>query len=153
MRLAFISDIHGYLPALKSVLADIAGRGVDATYHLGDLVGYGPWPNEVIERIRDEGIAGIAGNYDTTVALGHDTCGCQHTDPRDEALSTASYRWTVAQVTPRNRRFLAGLPFGTPWSSSGATEWKSRSPGLPTTCVELRKRSWPRDCRGNSGQS
>ena len=111
MRLAFISDIHGNLPALEAVLADIAGRSVDATYHLGDLVGYGPWPNEVIDRIRDDGIAGIAGNYDTTVALGHDTCGCQHDDPRQRALSTASYRWTIAAVTSRNRRFLAALPF------------------------------------------
>lgn len=111
MRLAFISDIHGNLPALDAVLADIAARRVDATYHLGDLVGYGPWPNEVIERIRAEGVAGIAGNYDTTVALGHDTCGCQHDDPRHKALSAASYRWTAAQVTPSNRRFLASLPF------------------------------------------
>ena len=111
MRLAFISDIHGNLPALDAVLADLATRHVDATYHLGDLVGYGPWPNEVIERIRAEGIPGIAGNYDTTVALGHDTCGCQHDDPRHKALSAASYSWTAAQVTPSNRRFLASLPF------------------------------------------
>jgi len=39
MRLAFISDIHGNLPALEAILADIATREVDATYHLGDLVG------------------------------------------------------------------------------------------------------------------
>ena len=111
MRLAFISDIHGNLPALEAALADIAARGVDATYHLGDLVGYGPWPNEVIERIRREGIAGIAGNYDTTVALGHDTCGCQHDDPVHKALSADSYRWTTARVSPTNKRFLAALPF------------------------------------------
>ena len=111
MRLAFISDIHGNLPALDAVLADISLREVDATYHLGDLVGYGPWPNEVIDRIRARGIAGIAGNYDTTVALGHDTCGCQHDDPVQKALSVESYRWTTAKVTPGNKRFLASLPF------------------------------------------
>ena len=111
MRLAFISDIHGNLPALEAVLADIATREVDATYHLGDLVGYGPWPNEVIERIRAEGIAGVAGNYDTTVAHGHPSCGCQHDDPRHRALSAASYRWTAAHTSAANRRFLASLPF------------------------------------------
>ncbi len=111
MRLAFISDIHGNLPALDATLAGIATRDVDATYHLGDLVGYGPWPNEVIERIRDEGIAGISGNYDTTVALGHPSCGCQHDDPRQRALSAESYAWTRARISEPNMRYLAGLPF------------------------------------------
>lgn len=111
MRLAVISDIHGNLPALEAVLADIAARDVDAVYHLGDLVGYGPWPNEVVERIRDEGIAGVAGNYDTTVAHGHTNCGCQYDDPRQRALSAESFGWTAARVTAANRRFLASLPF------------------------------------------
>ena len=111
MRLAVISDIHGNLPALEAALADISARGVDATYHLGDLVGYGPWPNEVIERIRDEGVAGVAGNYDTTVAHDHPSCGCQHDDPRHRALSAESYRWTAAHTSDANRRFLASLPF------------------------------------------
>ena len=111
VRLAFISDIHGNLPALEAALADIARRDVNATYHLGDLVGYGPWPNEVIERIRADGIAGIAGNYDTTVALGHPSCGCQHDDPRHKALSAESYSWTRDHVTVANRQYLASLPF------------------------------------------
>ena len=47
MRYALISDIHANLPALEAVLADIAARpDIAATYHLGDLVGYSPWPNE-----------------------------------------------------------------------------------------------------------
>jgi hypothetical protein len=49
MRIALISDIHANLPALEAVLADIDGVGVDASVHLGDLVGYAPWPNELIE--------------------------------------------------------------------------------------------------------
>ncbi len=111
MRLAIISDIHGNLPALDAVLADIASRDVDAAYHLGDLVGYGPWPDEVIERIRAEGIAGVAGNYDTTVALGHPSCGCQHDDPRHRELSALSYSWTRDNIGAPARRYLAGLPF------------------------------------------
>ena len=68
MRYALLSDIHANLPALEAVLADTDGREVDVIYHLGDLVGYAPWPNEVVELLRFRGIRGIAGNYDSTVA-------------------------------------------------------------------------------------
>jgi predicted phosphodiesterase len=70
MRYALISDVHANLPALEAVLADIASRSdIAVTYHLGDLVGYAPWPNETVERILAARIAGIAGNYDSTVGL------------------------------------------------------------------------------------
>ena len=111
MRLALISDVHANLPALEAVLADIAAREVDATYHLGDLVGYAPWPNEVVARIREAGIAGVAGNYDSTVATRHAHCGCRYEDPRQEALAHASYAWTLAHVTAETTRALAALPF------------------------------------------
>jgi predicted phosphodiesterase len=56
MRYALISDIHANLPALQAVLASVATRGnVDATYHLGVLVGYAPWPNETVDAIRRGG--------------------------------------------------------------------------------------------------
>ena len=58
MRYALISDIHANLPALEAVLADVATRAVGATYHLGDLVGYAPWPNEVVAKLRAEDISG-----------------------------------------------------------------------------------------------
>jgi predicted phosphodiesterase len=48
LKYALISDIHANLPALQSVLADIASRGIDHVFHIGDLVGYGPWPNETV---------------------------------------------------------------------------------------------------------
>jgi predicted phosphodiesterase len=49
MKYALISDIHSNLPALEAVLADIEGREeIEAIYHLGDLVGYAPWPNETV---------------------------------------------------------------------------------------------------------
>ena len=112
MRYALISDIHGNLPALDAALRDIAQRGdVDATYHLGDLVGYGPWPNEVVERIVAEGIAGVSGNYDSTVATRYAHCGCRVEGPREEALAHASFSWTVEAVTARTRAALRALPF------------------------------------------
>ena len=111
MRYAFISDVHGNLPALDAVLADIKSRAADQIFHLGDLVGYGPWPNEVVDRIRTEGISGVAGNYDSTVASRHEHCGCQYDDPRQQELSMDSYSWTLDHVSETTAAYLRGLPF------------------------------------------
>ncbi|MDV3295803.1 MAG: metallophosphatase family protein [Brachybacterium paraconglomeratum] len=112
MRYALISDVHANLPALEAVLADIASRSdITATYHLGDLVGYAPWPNETVTRLREAGIAGIAGNYDSTVATDYKHCGCKYEDPRQEELSHLSYAWTRQHVTPATKAFLGALPF------------------------------------------
>lgn len=111
MRLALISDIHANLPALEAVLGDIARVGVDAVYQLGDLVGYAPWPDETVDLIRSRGIAGIAGNYDSTVATAYKHCGCKYEDPRQEALSHESYAWTLAHASAQTKAFLGSLPF------------------------------------------
>jgi predicted phosphodiesterase len=112
MKIALLSDVHANLPALEAVLEDLAGRPeVDAVYHLGDLVGYAPWPNETVARIRAEGIQGIAGNYDSTTATGYKHCGCRYEDPEQEVLSHASYAWTRAEVTQETTRWLGALPF------------------------------------------
>lgn len=112
MKYALISDIHSNLPALEAVLEDIDGRyDVSAVYHLGDLVGYAPWPNEVVALIRQRGIPGIAGNYDSTVAADYKHCGCKADSPRGEELSHISYEWTREHVAPETKRFLGELPF------------------------------------------
>jgi predicted phosphodiesterase len=112
MGIALLSDVHANLPALEAVLDAIAARpDCDATYHLGDLVGYAPWPNEVVSLIRDRGIPGIAGNYDSTVATDYKHCGCKYEDPRQEELSHLSYQWTQAHVTSETKHFLGALPF------------------------------------------
>jgi predicted phosphodiesterase len=112
MRFALISDIHANLPALEAVLADLDARpDVDAVYHLGDLVGYAPWPDEVVALLRQRGIAGVAGNYDSTTATDYKHCGCKYEDPHQEELSHLSYEWTRAHVSAGTRRFLGTLPF------------------------------------------
>jgi predicted phosphodiesterase len=111
MRIALISDIHANLPALEAVLADIDARDVFATWHLGDLVGYGPWPNETVDLIRQRQIAGVAGNYDSTVATDYKHCGCRYEDARQEELSHESYQWTREHVPAETKRLLGGLPF------------------------------------------
>ncbi|MGH7510228.1 MAG: metallophosphoesterase family protein [Gemmatimonadales bacterium] len=112
MRYALISDVHANLPALEAVLEDVGRqRGVAATYHLGDLVGYAPWPNEAVALIRGFRVFGVAGNYDSTVGTDYKHCGCRYEDPRQEELSHVSYQWTRRQVSSTTKEFLAGLPF------------------------------------------
>ena len=112
MRYALISDVHANLPALEAVLNDIAARpGIDATYHLGDLMGYAPWPDETISLLRNCRIEGIAGNYDSTTATDYKHCGCKYEDPRQEELSHISYDWTRRHCSAESKRFLAALPF------------------------------------------
>jgi predicted phosphodiesterase len=112
VRYALLSDVHANLQALDAVLADIDRRGdADAVYHLGDLVGYSSQPNEVVARLRERGIAGVAGNYDSTVATDYAHCGCRSESPRQEELAHVSYEYTRRAVTPETRRYLAALPF------------------------------------------
>ena len=111
MRYALISDTHANLPALTAVLADVERRGVDAIYHLGDLVGYAPWPNEVIAALHAAAIPGVAGNYDSTVATGYKHCGCRSENAHQEELSHRSFAWTLAHTSAESKRFLAALPF------------------------------------------
>jgi predicted phosphodiesterase len=111
-RLALISDIHANLPALRAVLADIDDRvNIDAIYHLGDLTGYAPWPNEVVSLLRERAIPGISGNYDSTVATNYKHCGCRADTPHEEELSHTSFEWTLAHVTPETKKYLGTLPF------------------------------------------
>jgi predicted phosphodiesterase len=112
VKYALISDVHANLPALDAVLADIATHGdVSATYHLGDLVGYGPWPNETVQRILDAKIVGIAGNYDSTVGLDYMHCGCRYEDPMQAELAHLSFEWTKRHTSADVKRVLASLPF------------------------------------------
>ena len=112
MRYLLFSDVHANRPALDAVLGEVRSRtDVDGVYHLGDLVGYAPWPNEVVSAIIEAGIAGVAGNYDSTVATDYVHCGCKYEDPNQERLAHASYEWTRAHVSPDTKRWLGGLPF------------------------------------------
>ncbi len=112
MRYALISDIHANLPALEAVLDHIAAQlAIDATYHLGDLVGYAPWPDETVALLRSRSIEGVAGNYDSTVATDYKHCGCKYEDPRQEELSHVSFAWTKEHTSQETKQILGALPF------------------------------------------
>lgn len=109
MRIACFSDVHSNLPALEAVLDDIASAGVDARYALGDLVGYAPWPNQVVERLEAESIPGVMGNYDEGTGFDAAECGCAYIDPIEKALGDESFGWTKAHTTDANKARLRSL--------------------------------------------
>ena len=101
MRYLVISDIHSNLAALDAVIAD-AGS-FDRVWCLGDLTGYGPEPNECLERLRQFPLTSLAGNHDWAV-LGRLDLDEFNRDARAACL------WTRQRLTPENREFLASLP-------------------------------------------
>lgn len=102
MRILVISDIHGNYPALEAVLASVVT--VDAVWCLGDLVGYGPFPNECIERIASlPNLTCIMGNHDAAVVDSRDI------DHFNDEASHVIY-WTKREITAENEAFLAKLP-------------------------------------------
>jgi putative phosphoesterase len=110
-RVAVITDIHANLPALEAVLEAIERTGVDAVYGGGDLVGYGPHPNEVCSLIEERGIPTIYGNYDYAIARDLEDCGCAYRDQRDRELGQLSVTWTLAHTSRRSKDFMRGLLF------------------------------------------
>ncbi len=101
MRIAVLSDIHGNLPALEAVLAAL--KPYDAVWQLGDIVGYGPQPDEVVALLIDEGATGVRGNHDAAAI------GALDTDSfNDDAR--AAVEWTAERIEPATRAWLAALP-------------------------------------------
>ena len=109
-RIALFSDIHGNIAALGAVLADIAAAGVEEVFCLGDLVGYGPRPTAVIDRIRTGGIPTIMGNYDEGVGGRTGDCGCYYATEQAKSDGEASYAFTVDALAPGDHEWLAALP-------------------------------------------
>lgn len=110
MKIALISDIHANLPALEAVWEDLQAQAPDSVYCLGDLVGYGAQPNEVIQFIRDHDVPTIMGNYDNGVGNDLDSCGCAYTDKRLERLGELSIWWSRGHTTTENKEYLRSLP-------------------------------------------
>jgi diadenosine tetraphosphatase ApaH/serine/threonine PP2A family protein phosphatase len=103
VRYAVFSDVHGNLEALEAVLADAARQRPDGYLCLGDLVGYGPDPNECVARVRALGAEAVAGNHDRA-AVGEvdlDTFS---------PLARAAIEWTIQALGAEARTYLAALP-------------------------------------------
>src|SRR5215212_5088699 len=111
VAVAVITDIHGNLPALQAALARIGELGIKRIYCGGDLVGYGPHPNQVCALIAERRIPSIYGNYDYAIARDLEDCGCAYITPHDRALGQQSVRWTLAHTDQASKDFMRGLRF------------------------------------------
>jgi predicted phosphodiesterase len=127
-RVLVISDIHANQAALESVLAAAAGR-YDTVWCLGDLVGYGPRPNECIEIVRERAALCVMGNHDWAV-LGRPGINVDDFNPQ----ARQAVLWTRDELTPTNRRYLESLadmpiqPPGTQQQSILVTHASPREP-------------------------
>ncbi len=101
MRIAVLSDIHANLVALDAVLVD-AGK-IDAIWHLGDVVGYGPDPDGVVARLREAGATGVRGNHDAA-AVGGSEIDWFNTDAR------RAMEWTRTAIAPETLEWLRAQP-------------------------------------------
>jgi predicted phosphodiesterase len=106
---AVFSDVHGNLPALEAVLAGLERRGVAGVLCLGDLVGYGPYPNEVAALVRERGIPCLMGNYDQGIGFALGDCGCVYASDEQRAEGAASLAWTERAASEETRSFLRTL--------------------------------------------
>jgi putative phosphoesterase len=108
MLMAFISDIHGNLPALKAAVADAKTKGATAIICAGDITGYGPFPSEVCAYLEENRIASISGNYDCKVLdvikNGESAVAALQKKKRKLVI------WTADHVGKTAQRFLEGLP-------------------------------------------
>jgi diadenosine tetraphosphatase ApaH/serine/threonine PP2A family protein phosphatase len=106
MRYIVLTDIHANLEALDACLSHARERGYDRTLVLGDLVGYGPDPNETIARIQSlNPVAMIRGNHDKVA------CGLEQPEGFN-AVAKGAALWTYEALTAANRSWLAALPQG-----------------------------------------
>ncbi|MGB4439658.1 MAG: metallophosphoesterase family protein [Sedimentibacter sp.] len=110
-KIAFISDIHGNAEALESIIKDITDKQISMgnTYCLGDLVGYGPRPDEVIDIIKRYKIQSVLGNYDEAVGFYLPDCGCNIDSPNDKIKTQNSLSWTGRHTSDGNKEFLRNL--------------------------------------------
>ena len=108
---AVVTDIHANLPALQAVLGRIEQLGIERMFCGGDLVGYGPHPDEVCELIQERDIPTIHGNYDYAIGRDLEDCGCAYVTEHDRELGQRSVDWTLAHTSRRSKDFMRGLPF------------------------------------------
>ena len=110
MKIGLFSDIHANLPALMAVLKDMEMQKLDQLYCLGDLVGYAPYPNEVVSEIRKRRIPTIAGNHDERIGEG--TADDGSLDKIKEGMKPGAIQQVLTHrlITDDNRAYLKRLP-------------------------------------------
>lgn len=119
MKIAFLGDIHGNIEALNAAYDAAMKENPDKAYHLGDLGGYAPFVNEVVDFLIERGIEGVQGNYDEAVAFDKEHCGCRYEDPLHSEMARMSFEWTKKHASRESKDYMARAPFDISFSSNG----------------------------------
>lgn len=108
MRFALLGDIHANLPALQAVVAHAQAQDVMGYWNIGDFVGYGPFPNEVIDLLRGINARSIIGNYDQKVLKFPQKA--KKWRKKKHTLKYLAFKWAYKALSKDNREYLASLP-------------------------------------------
>jgi putative phosphoesterase len=119
MKIAVFGDIHGNLEALKAAYSAAISAKTEKIYHLGDLGGYAPFVNEVVDFLVEHGMEGIQGNYDETVANDREHCGCKYEDPVQAEMAKLGFEWTKRHASQKTKEYLKKLPFSISFQADG----------------------------------
>lgn len=111
MKIAVFGDIHGNIEALKAAYDAAVAAEAEKMFHLGDLGGYAPFVNEVVDFLIARGISGVQGNYDETVGNGREHCGCKYEDPLQAEMSAQGFEWTRKHTSEKSKEYMRRLPF------------------------------------------
>lgn len=108
MRVGLIGDIHANLPALEAVLRHAHEREIGAIWNVGDLVGYGAFPDEVVEHLRVENVLSIIGNYDLKVLdIKHKK---EKWRRKRIPLKILAFEWAYQNLSRKSLKYLQSLP-------------------------------------------
>ncbi len=106
--IALIGDVHANLPALEAVLTHAKAQDAQYIWNIGDFLGYGAFPNEVIDRLRDLDAVSILGNYDRKVLKIAKKAEKWKEKKAPEKLF--AFEWALEKLTAVNRQYLKSLP-------------------------------------------
>jgi predicted phosphodiesterase len=112
VRLAFISDVHANIVALKAACSAIKKHEVDRIYCAGDLIGYGPRPAEVIDFFMSQNIQTVLGNHDASVTGRAEFDSYHFKNDAERRYVESSYNRTIQDLSPSHIDYLSNLPIG-----------------------------------------
>ncbi len=109
MKICIFADIHGNIEALMAAYNAAMATHPDRIYHLGDLGGYAPFVNEVVDFLIAHDIPGVQGNYDEAVANDREHCGCKAEEPVQEEMAHRSFVWTKSHASQNSKSYMNNL--------------------------------------------
>ena len=109
MKIAVFGDIHGNIEALRTAYHEAQIIKADKIYHLGDVGGYAPFVNEVVDFLIEHDVEGVQGNYDEAVANDREHCGCKYEDPLQAEMSQLSFEWTKEHASLKSKEYMKKL--------------------------------------------